>query len=232
MIKTSQLYLVCISLLIFICHQGSAESNATICGYVLDKDTGRPFENTKVEIFYSMDHSRPVATLITDERGYYNTTVLGDRGYDIYVRVGKQNFHRPIYIEGGSIQHVDFNIIIKSIIESVIEESGFWIVVVVAVIILGIILLDQLYLRKRRVMRELEIERQKLERKLESEVEGAEDELTTLKKEKDRMEYMINLTKTKYHKRKLDEESFREIVRDYQKRLIEVETRIKELEIE
>lgn len=233
MIKTSQLYLVCISLLILICFRVSAESTATIYGYVLDEGTGKPFENTKVEIFYSDDHSKPVATLTTDSKGYYNTTVPADKNYDIYVRLGKVNPTQTTYVGEGYVQQVDFKINMQSISRGEItEESGFWIVVVVALIILGIILLDQLYLRKRRIMRELEIERQKLEKKLESEVEGTEDELTTLKKERDRIQYMINLTKTKYHKRKLDEESFREIVRDYQKRLIEIETRIKELEAE
>jgi hypothetical protein len=48
--------------------------------------------------------------------------------------------------------------------------------------------------------------------------------------EKKTIEEMIELAKIKYHKRTLDEESFREIIRDNQKRLIEIETRIKDME--
>ncbi|MBN2014857.1 MAG: hypothetical protein JW778_06720 [Candidatus Altiarchaeota archaeon] len=48
--------------------------------------------------------------------------------------------------------------------------------------------------------------------------------------EKKTIEEMLELAKTKYHRRKLDEESFKEIVKENQKRLIEVETRIKDIE--
>jgi 5-hydroxyisourate hydrolase-like protein (transthyretin family) len=226
-----QHHLICISLLILSCSQITAESNATIYGFVTDQNTGEPFKEVKVEIFYSTDHSTPIATLTTDSKGFYNTTVSENRNYDIYVRLGKTNPMQTTYVGEGYVQQVDFKIGMKSVGgENITEEGGFWIVVAVAVVILGVILVDQLYLRKKRVMRELEVERKRLEEKLEDKIEGSEDELTTLKKERDRIDYMINLTKTKFHKRKLDEESFREIVRDYQKRLIEIETRIKELE--
>lgn len=229
--KISKIYLAFI-LIIALTHHVSAESNATLHGYVLDEDTGNPYKDTKIDIFYSDDHSKPFATLNTDGKGYYNITVPADKSYDIYVRVGEVNPQQTTYVREGQVQLVNFKIRMQNVWESVTGGGGFGIVVVVAIIILGVVLLDQLYLRKRRVMRELEMERQKLEKKLGNEIEGVEDELTTLKKERDRIEYMINLTKTKFHKRKLDEESFREIVRDYQKKLIEIETRIKELESE
>ena len=41
---------------------------------------------------------------------------------------------------------------------------------------------------------------------------------------------MITLTKAKFHRREIDEESFREITRDQQEKLIELESEIKELE--
>ncbi len=44
--------------------------------------------------------------------------------------------------------------------------------------------------------------------------------------EKKTIEEMITLAKKKYHKRKIDEESFKEIIKENQKRLIEVETKI------
>jgi hypothetical protein len=55
-------------------------------------------------------------------------------------------------------------------------------------------------------------------------------QIKRLLSEKRTVEEMIELAKVKYHKRKLDEESFREIVRDNQKRLIEIETKIKDME--
>jgi|GEM_PF-5751445 len=55
-------------------------------------------------------------------------------------------------------------------------------------------------------------------------------ELKRLQDEKKSVEEMMKLAQFKYRKRKLDEESFREIVRDQQKKLIEIEARIKEME--
>ncbi|HIE34242.1 MAG TPA: hypothetical protein EYP86_03805 [Candidatus Altiarchaeales archaeon] len=48
--------------------------------------------------------------------------------------------------------------------------------------------------------------------------------------EKKSIEEMIEIAKKKYHQRKLDEESFREIVRDNQKKLIEIEAKIDDIE--
>ena len=55
-------------------------------------------------------------------------------------------------------------------------------------------------------------------------------ELARLREEKQSIEEMINITKKKFHRQKIDEESFREIVRDHQKRLIEVEHKISSFE--
>jgi hypothetical protein len=48
-----------------------------------------------------------------------------------------------------------------------------------------------------------------------------------LLREKEEVEKMLAIAKAKYHRRELDEESFREIVRDNQKRIIEIELKIK-----
>lgn len=55
-------------------------------------------------------------------------------------------------------------------------------------------------------------------------------EISRLVKEKKRIEEMIELAKSKYHRRVLDEDSFREIVKENQKKLIEIEARINDLE--
>ncbi len=48
-----------------------------------------------------------------------------------------------------------------------------------------------------------------------------------LTRQKEEIEKMLEIAKAKYHRRELDEESFREIVRDNQKRIIELELKIR-----
>ncbi|MFC2162722.1 CARDB domain-containing protein [Candidatus Altiarchaeota archaeon] len=59
---------------------------------------------------------------------------------------------------------------------------------------------------------------------------GREYTLKELQKKKDEIEEMTAIAKKKYHRRELDEESFREIVRDNQKKIIQLEIKIKGLE--
>jgi len=59
---------------------------------------------------------------------------------------------------------------------------------------------------------------------------NVESELMKLKNEKDEIEGLIDLAKEKYHMRKIDQESFREIVRDHQKKLIEIESKMSRIE--
>ncbi len=61
-------------------------------------------------------------------------------------------------------------------------------------------------------------------------MEARADELTELQNKRDHIKELIRRTKVKYHKRELDEESFREIVKDYQKQLMEINVKIWELE--
>lgn len=65
------------------------------------------------------------------------------------------------------------------------------------------------------------------------EIEGSQEEVSevdALLDEKREIEEMIKLTKNKYHRRVIDEASFNEITKDYQKKLIEVESRIRKIE--
>ncbi len=207
----------------------NAESNATIYGYVIDKDTGKPFNDITIELFSSSDHSTPVAVLSTDEKGFYNTTVPAGISYDIYVRLSKVNPSRTVYVGEGHVQRVDFEISMQSIgKKDIIEESGFSIVVVVAFAILAIILLDQMRLRRKRAIYEAEISEDATKKNQGEAKTKPEDDIDALKKEKERIENLVALTKKKYHKRKIDDESFREMIRDYQKRLIEIEEKMNE----
>ncbi len=54
----------------------------------------------------------------------------------------------------------------------------------------------------------------------------SEDELTKFRSEHDHLKGLIKLAEEKYHNHEIDEETFREIVKDYQKKLIELETRM------
>ncbi|MBD3389314.1 MAG: hypothetical protein GF416_09460 [Candidatus Altiarchaeales archaeon] len=56
---------------------------------------------------------------------------------------------------------------------------------------------------------------------------GEGSELGRLEEEREEIERMIEATRDKYHKRMLDEKSFSNITQDYQKKLIELETKIK-----
>ncbi len=57
-----------------------------------------------------------------------------------------------------------------------------------------------------------------------------DDELKKLTDEKKNIEEMLELTKKKYHTREIDEKSYSNITEDYQRKLIEVESKIKRLE--
>ena len=61
-------------------------------------------------------------------------------------------------------------------------------------------------------------------------MEARAEELKKLQEQKEHIEELIKRTKVKYHKREIDEESFREIVKDYQKQLMETNVKIWELE--
>lgn len=57
-----------------------------------------------------------------------------------------------------------------------------------------------------------------------------EDEISTLNHQKERIRNLMKKAKIEYRKRKIDEVSFREIMRDYQKELMEIDVRLSELE--
>ena len=61
-------------------------------------------------------------------------------------------------------------------------------------------------------------------------IEKPESELEKLNVEKQGVERELELAKIKYHQRNLSEESYREIVNDHQKRLIEIESRMSDVE--
>lgn len=226
------LFITAATVLFYLPSAGAAPQ-AFLDGCVLDKDTGMPFNGTLVEVYDVADHTKPASSIYTDGRGCYNTSV-NPGNYDIYVRIGRANPTQSVYVQAGQIQQVDFRISMKSVTEEQLTSSSmFWIQVAVAGIILAVIVVDQLFFKKKRILGELAAERSKLESEMKKdEGWGWYGELSNLKKEKKQLEYMINLTRTKYHERSINEESYREIIRDYQEKLIEVEAKIAAMETE
>ncbi len=62
----------------------------------------------------------------------------------------------------------------------------------------------------------------------ESEVK-LDDEKSKLQKEKERIEELMKKTKIKYRTREIDEQAFRDIMKDYQKELMEITLKLSEL---
>ncbi len=205
----------------------SAEYDATIYGYVTDQKTGAPFSDVQVDVFFSDDPSTPFVTVQTDERGFYNASVHGDRNYDIYVRMGSNHPHQETYVGRNEVRGHSFTINMETISEqTIIDQPYFWVIALIAILVVGVIVFDEIFMRKRKISG-LEAEKEKLTERIESTVET--DELTALEKKRDRINLMVKMAQLKFHKRQLDEESFREIIRDKQKELIEIEARISEL---
>lgn len=218
-------------LLLFLSPLGACQDDqAFIEGTVLDANTGAPLADVQIDIYPADDHSTATASTATNQAGRYNATVPAGPNYDIYVRFGADHPRQQTGAtspNGQYIRNFEISQAATSTTQDV-EKYGFWLVVAVAGLIVFLILVDQLVLRKKRVMSELERERLMLEQQIASHA-GQADELTELaglEKEKHKIEYMINTTRTKYHRNQIDEETFREIVRDYQKQLIEVEAKI------
>ena len=207
--------------------QVTAQENAIIYGHVLDEKTGAPLNNVLVEIFASEDPAHPVVSDYTNDKGFFNSTVAGNKNYEIYVRLGEKNPKQSVYVTSGAIQEVKFMVSMETISEmDIIEQPYFLIFVAIAVLVIGVILFDELYIRRRKISA-LETDKERLKNKIESTVEL--DEVSTLEKKRDRIELMIKMAQLKFHKRQIDDESFREIVRDKQKDLIEIEARLSEI---
>jgi|GEM_PF-2637595 len=220
--KTLILFLVA-----FLFAAAGAQQNAIIYGNVVDDKTGKPLDNVMVEIFASDDPSKAVVSMYSDSKGFFNASVRGNRNYDIYVRLGDRNPKQSVYVTGGAIQEIKFVVSMETISEqNIIEQPYFLVFAVIAVLVIGVILFDEVYMRRRKISA-LETDKEKLKNRIESTVEL--DEVSTLEKKRDRTELMIKMAQLKFHKRQLDDESFREIVRDKQKDLIEIEARLTEL---
>jgi uncharacterized membrane protein len=206
-----RIHFAALAAMLLIAYCSAQSESAIIRGHVLDPNTGWPFANLTVDVFASDDHSSPVATVETDGKGLYAVTVPPGKYYDIYVRTGKENpTQRTVSIVGKNTESViDFNIDERVVYQSsFVDTYGQELVVGLAALMLLMIVVDQFFLHRK------------------PNAPG----LPELKAERDRIQEMLNVARGKYHKREIDEESFREITRDQQGKLIELESKIKALE--
>jgi len=72
----------------------------------------------------------------------------------------------------------------------------------------------------------LEIEPEEIRKMNDAELS---DLLHKLKIKKEKIEYMLKIAKSKYHKREMDEKSLQEITKENQEKLLQIEVKMKEL---
>jgi hypothetical protein len=130
-------------------------------------------------------------------------------------------------------------------------ENPLYLVIIVAVIIVIVGLLI-IFIRKRdrraeapamesmqynvgQELIQLQKEKNELEdiirvSKVQKKSYSVDNELIELQKKKDEIEEIIRIAKVKYYKRKLDEDSYKGIVKDNQEKLIQVEAKIGKIE--
>jgi hypothetical protein len=188
------------------------EQYATLQGYVKDSKTGRSLADVRVDVYRSDDHGNVLTSAKTDERGFYSMQAPPGAYYDVYLRMGDVNPNQrtgePAAARG--VYTLNFNIASESNYQqSIVEGYGPQLAAAAGALILLAIVADQILSRRRRPREP-----------------GAED----LKRQRQQIEEMMALAKGKFHRREIDEESYREITRNQQERLLELETRLKGLE--
>jgi len=192
--------------IILIASLSSAQSHATLQGYVRDGNSGESIPEVKVDVYLSQDHGKTVASTSTDEKGFYILTVPPGEYYDVYLRTGEVNPNQRTSqaVQANGVYTLNFNIVAESAYSSsVVEKYGVSAIVILAFILFAIILYDRLASRK-----------------------PTKQDTASLRKQKDEIQGMLDLARYKYHHREIDEESFRAITKDQQEKLIELEARL------
>jgi uncharacterized membrane protein len=199
--------LSCLVLAAFL--QSVAAESATLEGYVQDGNTGKSMHAVIVEVYKSEDHSRVVNNTLTDGKGFYSLSVAPGPFYDVYLRMGggSHNQRTTEAVKADGVYKLNFNIVTESSYENtIVERYGLGLVVLVAILVLALIILDLAYSKRR------------------------SPSLADLKKEKEEIEKMVEISREKYHKREIDEETFKSISAGKQERLIEIESKIRDIE--
>ncbi len=196
-------------LVLFVNHAVCAQDLAVIQGVVTDGGTGESLAGISVVVYAAEDHSKPVNAEITDETGHYIITVPPGKFYDIYLRLGDSNPNQrtPEAVNSGVEYNLNFKIMRESSFSNeIIETYGVWIVVAFAGIFFLIVVYDSLIGKRKKSPSVKDLEKQKKE-----------------------IENVLEIARTKYHKREIDEGSFKQITTDKQQKMIELESKIQSL---
>lgn len=180
-------------------------AEATIQGVVLDGKSGMAFSGESVVIYISEDRSKPYGQTVTDEKGFYLFRVEPGFYYDVYVRKGEPNPNQRTKesVKEDRVYTLNFNIIDDSTYTSLESDSNIiWIIGAFAGIVILTIVYDMFFGGKKNPSKK------------------------DLENERDELKRTINLAREKYHKRELDEESFRNIISAQQTKIIEIEAKI------
>ena len=186
-----------------------AEGSTLIEGTVQDGNTGKSIPGVAVEVYRSEDHSRAVNSTKTDEKGDYSVSVEPGFYYDVYLRTGdaSPNQRTNEAVKPDGMYKLNFNIVGESTFEGkIVEKYGLGLVLLAVAVVIGVIAWDHLGSKK------------------------AGPTLKDMTAEKAEIEKMLEMTRVKYHKRQIDEETLKNIVKDKQERLIELESKIREQE--
>jgi len=205
--RTSSVIVIALLAAHACCSQGDY---SVIQGYVTDLKTGASIQSVKVEVFDSQDHSKPQVSAVTDQKGFYSVEVPVGSYYDVYLVSGeaRPNQRTTEAVRAGVVYTVNFKIDSESDYSAtIVEKYGIELAAGAAAVFLLAVAADQLLLRRR------------------PKAPG----LKELKDERDRILQMLEMAKTKYHRREMDEDSLRQITKDKQERLIELESKIREL---
>jgi|GEM_PF-3845977 len=186
---------------------GAQDDKAILQGTVIDGLSGESLAGIHMVVYAAEDHSRPLDAEVTDPKGNYRILVEPGRFYDVYLRLpdSSHNQRTPEAVQAGVEYNMNFKIMRKSSFSNqVTEEYGIWIVAAVAFVFFLIVGYDNLFSKH-----------------------GKKPSVEDLKKEKEEIEKVLLIARDKYHKREIDEDSFKKITTDKQQRIIEIESKIK-----
>lgn len=155
----------------------------------------------------------------------YTLSKAGNLRVDAYVKVG--GLEEVVVSQNYIIQQRGpGDVILVDQPQQIMEKSAnvsTWVHLVLALIavvaVIGVILV--LYREKKRQRKRVKIITTDLSEALE---------LDQLKKQRDEIEDMIKVAKVKYYKRALDEDTYKDIVTENQRKLIQIEARIEKVE--
>lgn len=184
---------------------------AVIEGTITDAHTGEAVSDIQVDVYAADDKNYPVATAYTDKAGFYQVEVKKRNFYDAHIlwAGGSTSDRTREAVRAGGTYVLNFQIGKETeATQSAVEKYGFGFVVVVAGFVLLIIIVDIVFSRSKK----------------------RGPSRAELVNELDEIKSILEISRQKYHKREIDELSFREISKEKQSRIIEIESKLAALD--